>query len=177
MKTNYLLIALWTEPEQGSIVYTCNLTLGAYKKIKDIIQWLETKAGDNYGHTLPRWHITPLDTPETPQLTGLQETIEEIKLQSRYNETDAPGEYYGGKCPLFYDQSNLIAINLEDMKPIRENKNGWFAYFKTTPTETDLLYAGEQITHSYSFIDKKREIPNELSKNLEIKRYFIANHM
>lgn len=95
---SYVLTATWAEPTTGSAVWVCALTAAEATTVQTTIDWLKGHADDQWGDTLPAWRLEPTQA-NGGDLLGLVAVLAEIRLQSRYSETDEPGEYYGGECP------------------------------------------------------------------------------
>lgn len=95
-QTLYCLIFAYEEPEPGLHRLYASLTPQEFKKVQYILMWLN-EHGDG-GNYLASWQIQPAGEEPT-QLLDYASLIEEIKLQSRYNETDKPGDFYGGTNP------------------------------------------------------------------------------
>jgi hypothetical protein len=95
----FILTARWTEPCDGSAAWTAELTEAEANRVQDVIDWLQENAGEEYGHTLMEWELHPSRSKGRADLESLEFVLDEIALNSRYNETDPPGEYYGGTNP------------------------------------------------------------------------------
>lgn len=95
----HILTARWTEPCDGSEAYTVNLTDEEAKRVESLLLWLEEHAGDDYGHTLIEWELHPSRSTGEADLDSLDAVLNEIALNSRYHETDVPGDYYGARHP------------------------------------------------------------------------------
>lgn len=95
----YILTARWTEPCEGSAAWTVDLTEAEAERISGIIDWLEEHAGQDYGSTLCEWELHPSRSRGPGDLDGIDAVLDEIALNSRHNETDVPGDYYGASHP------------------------------------------------------------------------------
>ena len=95
--STYCLIFAYEEPEPGLHRLYANLTPSEASKIQNILRWL-TEHGDG-GEYLASWIMQQAEEEPT-QLFDYDGIVEEIKVQSRYNETNTDGEFYGGPCPL-----------------------------------------------------------------------------
>ena len=85
----------WQEPEMGHHALFVTARENEWVILHRIIDWLNDN-GDE-GNALVYWHVH--DVPEGMSADGglnHEQAVEEIKTQSRYNETDVPGEFYGG---------------------------------------------------------------------------------
>jgi len=95
----YIITGRWTEPCEGSAAWTANLTPDELTRVEAVIDWLEEHAGQEYGHTLMEWEIHPSRSKGRADLDSLDAVLDEIALNSRYNESEEPGEYYGDRHP------------------------------------------------------------------------------
>jgi hypothetical protein len=95
----HILTARWTEPCDGSEAYTVQLSDAEAERLQSVLDWLEEHAGDDYGHTLMEWELHPSRSSGEADLDSLDAALDEIALNSRYNETDPPGDFYGGTHP------------------------------------------------------------------------------
>lgn len=91
-----ILLSRWTEPCDGNDAQTIELTPDDEKRIEALIDWLKTHAGDEYGHTLCSWELLATKATGKADLVGIDAVLNWIAINSRYNETDTPGDYYGG---------------------------------------------------------------------------------
>jgi len=95
----HILSARWTAPCNGSEAYKVILTEEEAKRLDSLILWLEEHAGDEYGHALMEWQLHPSRSSGEADLSGLDAVLDEIALNSRYHETDVPGDFYGATHP------------------------------------------------------------------------------
>lgn len=95
----HILTARWTEPCDGSVAYTVALTDEEATRLQNVLDWLEEHAGDDYGSTLMEWELHPSRSSGEADLASLDAALDEIALNSRYNETETPGDFYGGTHP------------------------------------------------------------------------------
>lgn len=95
----HILTARWTEPCEGSAAWTAELTESEADTVQNVINWLEENAGQDYGSTLAEWELHPSKTKGQADLESLNAVLDEIALNSRYNETDTPGDYYHATNP------------------------------------------------------------------------------
>lgn len=100
----HILTARWTEPCSGSAAWTVDLTDEEADRLQDLLDWLQEHAGDDYGDTLVEWDldlVCPIcNRGSRVDLESFDAVLDQIALDSRYNETDNPGEYYGARNPL-----------------------------------------------------------------------------
>lgn len=95
----HILTARWTEPCNGTALWTCQLTEEEANKVQAVLDWLEEGADQNWGSTLIEWELFTSKSMSEPDLESLDAVLNEIALNSRYNETDIPGEFYEGTHP------------------------------------------------------------------------------
>jgi len=92
-----LLLSRWTEPCNGYDIAVIDVTNDEKERIQSVIDWLEKNAGGDYGHTLCSWELMGTKkVSEKIDLIGFDAVMGWIALNSRYNETGKPGDYYGG---------------------------------------------------------------------------------
>jgi len=84
-----LFIFMFQEPQPGFGVIKIQCTKEEMNTIEKILFWLN-EHGDDY---TCEWSDV-----EVGKTLSYKEALEEIRLQSRYNETDTPGEYYLARC-------------------------------------------------------------------------------
>lgn len=98
----YVLTARWQEPCRGNALWVCDITEDETKTVNEIIAWLNKHGGQDIGGALCEFELFPNQTKGPADLTGLKAVVDEMKLNSRYNETDIPGDFYSGvTCPYF----------------------------------------------------------------------------
>jgi len=95
----HILTARWAEPCSGSAAWTVDLDDEEAARIQSILDWLKEHAKEDYGDTLAQWELHPSRAEGRADLESLDEAISEIALNSRYNETGEPGDYYGARHP------------------------------------------------------------------------------
>ena len=96
----YLLCQRWTEPCDGSVVHTLDITEQEANKLQGVLDWLESHAGDEYGSTLSQWELVPAKRIRgDADHCGIDEVLSMLALESRYNEYDESGSYYGAQHP------------------------------------------------------------------------------
>ena len=83
----YMLTSAWEEPCEGTACWSCRLNEQEAKQVEEAITWLREHAQDEWGSTLASWELTtePGLTGRA-DLTGLDAVIDELKLNSRYDE-------------------------------------------------------------------------------------------
>lgn len=92
-----ILLSRWTEPCDGNDAQTVDLTPAETQRVQNVIDWLEEHARGNWGHTLCSWELLPTKTKGEADKTGVESVLNWIALNSRYNETGTPGDYYEGQ--------------------------------------------------------------------------------
>jgi hypothetical protein len=95
----FILSSRWTEPCRGSAAWTADLTETEAQEVQDVLDWLEEHARQDYGRTLMEWELHPSKTKGRADLESLEAVLDEIALNSRYNETGIPGDFYGATHP------------------------------------------------------------------------------
>ena len=113
-KNEYLFRMKYQEPLVGEYTVSSSLTEEEFSTVKEVLNWLNDKGGTESGGTLGKWSVGSMingtikrrcklydvsikadeNTEDTPSL------LQKIVLQSRYNETETPGEFYGSSHPL-----------------------------------------------------------------------------
>jgi hypothetical protein len=100
-KSQHTIMFEFAEPDEETIVYTADLSNEELNQLKQLFTELQEKAGDNWGDTLAAWSIDSVDSAEAVEhFTNFPDLLNDIALNSRYNETDTPGEFYGGSIAL-----------------------------------------------------------------------------
>lgn len=96
MKDTHVLVVRWTEPERGSTSYTGFLSPAEVEKVRGVIGWLKDNAGQDWGGSLPSFELLRSDEDRGESLDE-EGILGMIHTDSRYCETEEPGEYYGGR--------------------------------------------------------------------------------
>ncbi len=96
----YVLIFAYEEPEPGLHTIYAELTPQEFKKVQYILTWFN-EHGDN-GEYLATW-MTQEASEQPTNILDYPSLIQEIRLQSRYDEGDYPGDFYGGPNPYLMD--------------------------------------------------------------------------
>jgi len=97
----------WEEPAPGDSTLVVTATPEQIDQLRELTNWLNTAAGELSGDTLAKWQ--ELDVQATGGM-NFEQALDEIGLQSRYFETDKPGEYYEGTHPLFSKQAQTKTV-------------------------------------------------------------------
>lgn len=93
----HILTMFWNEPCQGSAAFTVDATEAEIEQIHGVINWLEEHAGLDWGGPLPSFELHESKSKGEAELIGLNAILSQIKLDSRYGETDIPGEHYNAR--------------------------------------------------------------------------------
>jgi hypothetical protein len=119
MKT-FILLYRFTEPTEGSHALTCQLSDEEESKIRQLIGHLETLADQEWGHTLPSIMLIE-DANAKGSQWKFESVIRDIACNSRYEETDKPGEFYVDNPNAKPEQIQFIHEMLGRVRP-RERK-------------------------------------------------------
>lgn len=95
----YVLTQRFCEPEVSGAAYTLEITAAEAERLQGVLDWLKEHAKEDYGHTLSAWKLSTTEISEPADIIGIEDTLSMIALESRYNELDEPGEYYGAHHP------------------------------------------------------------------------------
>jgi exonuclease VII small subunit len=103
------LVGRWQEPETGSSATTVSLTEEELVELERIVRWLNEHNAD-LGATIPEFELCPT-THSRADLTGLKEVLDELFIDSRYQETNHEKrfEYYTSRLPEFEERLKIIA--------------------------------------------------------------------
>jgi len=93
----HILTLFWNEPCRGNAAFTIDVTEAELGQISGVIEWLEEHAGLDWGGPLPSFELHPTKSQREADLVGLDAVLSEIRLNSRYEETETPGEFYNAR--------------------------------------------------------------------------------
>ncbi len=93
-----LLVQRWAEPESGSYAWLIELQPEEEKVARELVKWQTKHAGKGLGSELSRFTWKPLrkkDVEGEADIQGLDAFVLMFATESRYEETEKPGEFYG----------------------------------------------------------------------------------